>query len=145
LPFVSARDRFAPVPRFGENARVIIREAGYIMDLDDLLVLEDREIGDEGESLLETVFPESFYVVGADGGYLTTPNNYEIFQRALDLLDEGMTADDPDFESELESLLDAADELSQEDYDEAYEKSLLEDEDDLDEPNEERWREDDDE
>lgn len=114
-----------------------------MMDLDDLLVLDDRDVGDEGESLLETVFPESFYVVGADGGYLTTPNNFEIFQRALDLLDEGMTPDDPDFESELEALLDDADELSQEDYDEAYEKSLLEEEDDFDEDKEERWREDD--
>jgi hypothetical protein len=116
-----------------------------MMDLDDLLVLEDREIGEEGESLLETVFPESFYVVGADGGYLTTPNNYEMFQRALDLLDEGMTPDDPEFKAELESLLDDADDLSQEDYDKAYEKSLLEDEDDLDEHKEEPWREDDDE
>jgi hypothetical protein len=116
-----------------------------MMDLDDLLVLEDREIGEEGESLLETVFPESFYVVGADGGYLTTPNNYEMFQRALDLLDEGMTPDDPEFKAELEGLLDDADDLSQEDYDKAYEKSLLEDEDDLDEHKEEPWREDDDE
>jgi len=115
------------------------------MDLDDLLVLEDREIGDEGESLLETAFPESFYVVGADGGYLTTPNNFEIFQRALDLLDEGTAPDDPEFRSELESLLDDADELSQEDYDVAYEKSLLEEEDDFDEDKEERWREDDEE
>ena len=114
-----------------------------MMDLDDLLVLDDRDVGDEGESLLETAFPESFYVVGADGGYLTTPNNFEIFQRALDLLDEGMTHDDPDFKSELEALLDDADELSQEDYDEAYEKSLLEDEEDFDEGKEERWREDD--
>jgi hypothetical protein len=111
-----------------------------MMDLDDLLVLDDREVGDEGESLLETTFPESFYVVGADGGYLTTPNNFEIFQRALDLLDEGMTPDDPDFKSELEALLDDADELSQEDYDEAYEKTLLEEEDDFDEDKEERWR-----
>ncbi|MCU0803807.1 MAG: hypothetical protein MUF79_01795 [Burkholderiales bacterium] len=116
-----------------------------MMDLDDLLVLEDREIGDEGESLLETAFPESFYVVGADGGYLTTPNNYEVFQRAIDLLDEGMTPDDPDFRSELESLLEDADELSQEDYDEAYEKSLLDEDEDLDDEKEERWRADDEE
>ncbi len=115
------------------------------MDLDNLLVLEDREIGDGGESLLETAFPESFYVVGADGGYLTTPNNFEIFQRAVDLLDEGMSPEDPEFRAELDSLLEDADELSQEDYDEAYEKSLIEEEDDYDEDREERWREDEDE
>lgn len=113
------------------------------MDLDNLLVLEDREIGESGESLLETAFPETFYVVGADGGYLTTPNNFEIFQRAVDLLDEGMSPDDPEFRAELDSLLEDADELSQEDYDEAYEKSLIEEEEEYDEDREERWREDD--
>jgi hypothetical protein len=103
------------------------------MDLDRLLVLEDQQVGGDGESLLESVFPDGFYVIGADGSYLTTPNNFEIFQRVLELVDDGTAPGTPDFQAELETLLEDADELSQDDYDEAYEESLAEAEDDEDE------------
>jgi hypothetical protein len=102
------------------------------MDLDRLLVLEDQQVGGDGESLLESVFPESFYVIGADGSCMTTPNNFEIFQRVAELVDDGTLPGTPEFQTELESLLEDADELSQDDYDEAYEESLAEAEDDED-------------
>jgi hypothetical protein len=102
------------------------------MDLDRLLVLEDQQVGGEGESLLESAFPEGFCVLGADGSYLTTPNNFEIFQRVAELVDDGTVPGTPEFQTELESLLEDADELAQDDYDEAYEESLAEAEDDAD-------------
>ncbi|MGA8054093.1 MAG: hypothetical protein WCA12_09590 [Burkholderiales bacterium] len=100
------------------------------MDLNQLLMLEDQPIVGDGDSLLETAFPDDFYVIGADGAYMTTPNNYEIFQRALDLIDEGVAPESPEFRREVEGLLEEADELSQDDYDEAYERSLVESEGD---------------
>jgi hypothetical protein len=102
------------------------------MDLDRLLLLEDQQVGGDGESLLESVFPESFYVIGADGSYMTTPNNFEIFHRVAELVDDGTLPGTPEFQTELESLLEDADELSQDDYDEAYEESLADAEDDED-------------
>ncbi len=92
------------------------------IDLDDLVVLEDHTIGSEEESLLELLFPESFYVVGTEGNNLTTMNNLDIFHRVIELIDAETDLDDPEFREEVAAMVEDADELSQEEYDEAAER-----------------------
>lgn len=94
------------------------------IDLDDLVVLEDQTIGPDEESLLELVFPESFYVVGTEGNYLTTVNNLELFQRVVELTGADTDLAGPAFREEVAAILEEADELSQEDYDEAVERDV---------------------
>lgn len=94
------------------------------MDLDDLVVLEDQRFGPDEESLLELVFPESFYVVGTEGNYLTTVNNLELFGRVVELIGKDTELDDPAFREEVDVILEEADDLAQEDYDEAVERDI---------------------
>jgi hypothetical protein len=108
-------------------------------DLDDLAVLEDQTVGPDEESILELLFPESFYVVGTEGNYLTTMVNLDIFHRVLDLIGDETDLDDPEFREEVAAMLQDADQLSQEDYDDHVER----DADDLDEDYDEneKWDE----
>jgi hypothetical protein len=108
-------------------------------DLDDLVVLEDQTVGPDEESILELLFPESFYVVGTEGNYLTTMVNLDIFHRVLDLIGDETDLDDPEFREEVAAMLQDADQLSQEDYDDHVER----DADDLDEDYDEneKWDE----
>jgi hypothetical protein len=94
------------------------------IDLDDLVVLEDQTVGPDEESLLELVFPESFYVVGTEGNCLTTVNNLELFQRVVELIGADTALDDPAFRDEVQAILEEADDLAQEDYDEAVERDV---------------------
>jgi hypothetical protein len=110
------------------------KESGVPTDLDDLAVLEDQTVGPDAESILELLFPESFYVVGVEGNYLTTMVNLDIFHRVLDLIGEETDLDSPEFREEISAMLQDADQLSQEDYDNHIER----DSDDLDEDYEER-------
>jgi len=106
------------------------------MDLDDLVVLEDQTLGPDGESLLELVFPESFYVVGTEGNYLTTVNNLELFQRVVELIGKDTNLDDADFREEVDVILEEADDLAQEDYDEAVERDIGDADEDFEEEKE---------
>ena len=106
------------------------------MDLDDLVVLEDQTLGPDEESLLELVFPESFYVVGTEGNYLTTVNNLELFQRVVELIDKDTDLDDPTFREEVEVILEEADDLAQEAYDEAVERDIGDADEDFEEEKE---------
>ena len=106
------------------------------MDLDDLVVLEDQTLGPDEESLLERVFPESFYVVGTEGNYLTTVNNLELFQRVVELIGKDTDLDDPAFREEVEVILEEADDLEQEDYDEAVERDIGDADEDFEEEKE---------
>jgi hypothetical protein len=108
-------------------------------DLDDLAVLEDQTVGPDEESILELLFPESFYVVGTEGNYLTTMVNLDIFHRVLDLIGDETDLDDPEFREEVAAMLQDADQLSQEDYDDHVEREA----DDLDEDYDEneKWDE----
>lgn len=106
------------------------------MDLDDLVVLEDQTLGPDEESLLELVFPESFYVVGTEGNYLTTVNNLELFQRVVELIDKDTDLDDPAFREEVDVILEEADDLAQEDYDEAVERDIGDADEDFEEEKE---------
>jgi hypothetical protein len=111
------------------------------IDIDELVPLEDQKFGPDEDSVLETLFPESFYVVSANGLYLTSVTNFDIYQQVLDRLDE---ADDPgnkEFREELAAFMEDADELSQDDYDEAYERSSEDDEDTDEEEYEKGWDE----
>lgn len=92
------------------------------IDLDELVVLEDFTIGDDEESALDRLFPENFYVVGATGSYLTTMNNLDLYHRALELIGEDADADDPELREEIAVIVADADELDQEEYDEAVER-----------------------
>jgi hypothetical protein len=92
------------------------------IDLDDLVVLEDYTVGPEEESLLELLFPESFYVVGTEGNNLTTMNNLDLFHRVVELIDADTNLDDPEFREEVAAMIEDADELSQEEYDQAAER-----------------------
>lgn len=109
------------------------------MDLDDLVVLEDQTIGPEEESLLERLFPETFYVVGTEGNYLTTVNNLDLFQRVVDSIGADTDIDEPAFREEVAGILEEADELSQEDYDDAAERDLGDADEDFEEEEEDDW------
>jgi hypothetical protein len=106
------------------------------MDLDDLVVLEDQTLGPDEDSLLELVFPESFYVVGTEGNYLTTVNNLELFGRVVELSDKDTDLDDPAFREEVDVILEEADDLAQEDYDEAVERDIGDADEDFEEDKE---------
>ena len=106
------------------------------MDLDDLVVLEDQTLGPDEESLLELVFPESFYVVGTEGNYLTTVNNLELFQRVVELIGKDTNLDDADFREDVDVILEEADDLAQEDYDEAVERDIGDADEDFEEEKE---------
>jgi hypothetical protein len=106
------------------------------MDLDDLVVLEDQTFGPDEESLLELVFPESFYVVGTEGNYLTTVNNLELFGRVVELIGKDTELDDPAFREEVDVILEEADDLAQEDYDEAVERDIGDADEDFEEEKE---------
>lgn len=109
------------------------------IDIDDLVVLEDQTVGPDEESLLELVFPESFYVVGTEGNSLTTVNNLELFQRVVELTGADTDFDDPAFREEVATILEEADELSQEDYDEAVERDVGEADEDFEDDKEDDW------
>jgi hypothetical protein len=109
------------------------------IDIDDLVVLEDQTIGPDEESLLELVFPESFYVVGTEGNCLTTVNNLELFQRVAELTGEDTDLADPAFREEVATILEEADELSQEDYDEAAERDVGDADEDFEDDKDEDW------
>ena len=106
------------------------------LDLDDLVVLEDQTLGPDEESLLERVFPASFYVVGTEGNYLTTVNNLELFGRVVELIGKDTELDDPAFREEVDVILEEADDLAQEDYDEAVERDIGDADDDFEEEKE---------
>jgi hypothetical protein len=109
------------------------------MDLDDLVVLEDQTVGPDEESLLELVFPGSFYVVGTEGNYLTTVNNLDLFQRVVELIDAETDLDAAAFREEVAAILEEADELSQEDYDEAVERDVGDADEDFEDEQEDDW------
>ncbi|HSD53626.1 MAG TPA: hypothetical protein VLC47_05645 [Burkholderiales bacterium] len=109
------------------------------IDLDDLVVLEDQTVGSDEESLLELVFPESFYVVGTEGNYLTTVNNLELFQRVVELIGKDTKLDDAEFREEVTGILEEADELAQEDYDEAVERDVGDADGDFEDEKEDDW------
>lgn len=109
------------------------------IDIDDLVVLEDQTLGPDEESLLELVFPESFYVVGTEGNCLTTVNNLELFQRVAELTGEDTDLADPAFREEVATILEEADELSQEDYDEAAERDVGDADEDFEDDKDEDW------
>ena len=92
------------------------------INADDLVVLEDQTIGPEEESILELFFPQSFYVVGTEGNYLTTMNNLDIFHRALELFKGNEPPDESGLREEVAVLTQDADDLSQEEYDETAER-----------------------
>lgn len=109
------------------------------IDLDDLVVLEDQTIGPDEESLLERLFPESYYVVGTQGNYLTTVNNLDLFQRVVELIGKDTDLDAPAFREEVAAILEEADEVLQEDYDEAVEQDVGAADEDLEDAPEDDW------
>ena len=110
------------------------------MDLDELVVLEDHAIGPEEDSLLDLLFPESFYVVGTEGNNLTTLNNLDLFHRVVEMIDAETDLDSPEFREEVAAMLEDADELSQEAYDRAAEREGVDlDEDDVEDKEEDDW------
>jgi hypothetical protein len=131
------------VPRAWNASRIgsvrAIREAAVAIDLDSLVVLEDQTVGPDEESLLEKLFPESFYVVGTEGNNLTTVNNLDLFHRVLELMDEETSIDDPAFREEVAGMLEDADELSQEDYDDTVEREGGDGDEDFEDEEEEDW------
>jgi hypothetical protein len=109
------------------------------IDLDDLVVLENQTVGPEEESLLELLFPESFYVVGTEGNNLTTMNNLDLFHRVVELIEADTDLDDPELREEVAALLEDADELSQEEYDEAAERQGGDLDEDFEDEREDDW------
>ncbi len=109
------------------------------IDLDDLVVLEDQTVGPDEESLLELVFPESFYVVGTEGNCLTTVNNLELFQRVVELIGADTVLDDPAFRDEVQAILEEADDLAQEDYDEAVERDVGDADEEFEDEKDDDW------
>jgi len=99
------------------------------IDFNDLAILEDQTVGPEEESILDLLFPESFYVVGPEGNYLTTMVNLDIYHRVLELIGDQTELDNPELREEVSAMLQDADQISQEDYDNHIERDL----DDLDE------------
>ncbi len=108
------------------------------INADDLVVLEDQTFGPEEESILELFFPQSFYVVGTEGNYLTTMNNLDIFHRALELFAGNERPDESELREEVAALTQDADELSQEEYDETAEREHTDLDEDY-EDEEEDW------
>jgi hypothetical protein len=92
------------------------------IDLDSLVVLDDETVGADEESVLDRLFPLTFYVVGSAGNYLTTLNNLDLFQRVLEMIDADSDLDAAEFREEVTAMLEDADALSQEEYDEASER-----------------------
>ena len=109
------------------------------MDLDELVVLEDHTMGPEEDSLLDLLFPESFYVVGTEGNNLTTMNNLDLFHRVVEMIDEETDVDDPEFREEVAAMLEDADELSQEAYDKAAEREGGDLDEDVEDQEEDDW------
>jgi hypothetical protein len=109
------------------------------IDLDSLVVLDDQTVGPDEESLLEQLFPESFYVVGTEGNNLTTVNNLDLFHRVLELMDDETSIDDPAFREEVAGMLEDADVLSQEEYDDTVEREVGDADEDFDEEEDEDW------
>lgn len=109
------------------------------IDLDDLVVIDDQTVGPDEESILEALFPESFYVVGTEGNYLTTLNNLDIFHRILELIDDDTDLDDPELREEAAAMLGDADELSQEEYDDKVESEGGDLDEDYEDEEEEDW------
>jgi hypothetical protein len=107
------------------------------IDLDSLVVLDDETVGPDEESALERLFPLSFYVVGTEGNYLTTMNNLDLFHRVLELVGADANLDDPALREEIAGVLEDADELSQERYDEAVESEGGDLDEDFDEDDDE--------
>jgi hypothetical protein len=93
------------------------------IDLDSLVVLDDETVGPDEESVLDRLFPQSFYVVGTEGNYLTTMNNLDLFHRVIEMIDEETNLDGAEFREEVAAMLEDADALSQEEYDEAAESA----------------------
>ena len=108
------------------------------INVDDLVVLEDQTVGPEEESMLELFFPQSFYVVGTEGNFLTTMNNLDIFHRVLGLFEGTENPDEAELREEIAALTQDADELSQEEYDETVERESTDLDEDY-EDEEEDW------
>jgi hypothetical protein len=109
------------------------------IDLDSLVVLEDHTVGPDEESLLAQLFPQSFYVVGAEGNNLTTMNNLDIFHRVVEMIGEDTNLDDREFRDEVAAMLEDADALSQEEYDEAAEREGGDLDEDFEDEGEDDW------
>jgi hypothetical protein len=109
------------------------------IDLDSLVVLEDHTVGSEEESLLEHLFPESFYVVGTEGNNLTTMNNLDIFHRVVEMIGDDTDLDDREFRDEVAAMLEDADALSLEEYDEAAEREGGDLDEDFEDEGEDDW------
>jgi hypothetical protein len=104
------------------------------INIDELVPIDDQVFGPDEESVLETLFPDTFYVIGAEGGALTTLNNLDIYHRVLELVEDAESLDDPALREEVAAWLEDADELAQDEYDDALES---EGDDDYDEEDEE--------
>ncbi len=109
------------------------------IDLDTLVVLEDLAIGADEVSLLGELFPESFYVVGTEGNNLTTMNNLDIFHRVVEMIGRDTDLDDREFREEVAAMLQDADGLSQEEYDEAAEREGGDLDEDFEDEGEDDW------
>jgi hypothetical protein len=109
------------------------------IDLDSLVVLEDRMVGSDEESLLAELFPESFYVVGTEGNNLTTLNNLDIFHRVVEMIDADTDLGNREFREEVAAMLEDADGLSQEEYDEAAERQGGDLDEDFEDEREDDW------
>jgi hypothetical protein len=109
------------------------------IDLDSLVVLEDYAVGPDEESLLAQLFPQSFYVVGTEGNNLTTMNNLDIFHRVVEAIGEDTDLDDREFRDEVAAMLEDADALSQEEYDEAAEREGGDLDEDFEDEGEDDW------
>jgi hypothetical protein len=109
------------------------------IDLDSLVVLEDHTVGPDEESLLAQLFPQSFYVVGTEGNNLTTMNNLDIFHRVVETIGADTDLDDREFREEVAAMLEDADALSQEEYDEAAEREGGDFDEDFEDEGEDDW------
>jgi hypothetical protein len=109
------------------------------IDLDSLVVLEDHAVGPDEESLLGQLFPQSFYVVGTEGNNLTTMNNLDIFHRVVEMIGADTDLDDREFRDEIAAMLEDADALSQEEYDEAAEREGGDFDEDFEDESEDDW------
>jgi hypothetical protein len=110
---------------------------GVTIDLDSLVVLDDETVGPDEESVLDRLFPQSFYVVGTEGNYLTTMNNLDLFHKVLELIGDDADLDAPELREEVAAMLEDADVLSQEEYDEAAESEGADLDEDYEEGDEE--------
>jgi hypothetical protein len=91
-----------------------------VLDVNSLVEIEDPGIKEYGESLIERLFPDGFYVLADDGRYLTTPNNADLLEQALALIQEAGDPEAPEIVEDLEEIVSQADALSQEGYDAAW-------------------------